>query len=110
MMINPGRFNKKIKIGVISDGINPDTGRDEGCDFVAIRTVWAGISHIKTSERFQAAAVSAEKTVTFTIRFQPDLVISEDNVIKYGGLIYDIKSVSDPLESHEILIITAEAA
>lgn len=108
-MINPGKFNKSIEIYMRTDGINPETGRDEGSKLVSLRRVWAGISHVKTTERFRAAAVGAEKTVTFTIRYQPDLSITEDNVIKYNKLIYDIKSVSDPLEAHETLIITAEA-
>lgn len=108
-MINPGKFNRQIEIGEPPDNFNEDTGRDEGRDFKYIRTVWAGVSHVKTSERFQAAAIGADKTVTFTIRYQPDLVITEDNVIRYNGLIYDIKSVSDPLEAHETLIITGEA-
>lgn len=108
-MINPGKFNKSIEIGIQPGGINLETGRDEGSQFVSLRRVWAGISHVKTTERFQAAAVGAEKTVTFTTRYQPGLIITEDNAIKYNNLIYDIKSVSDPLEAHEILIITAEA-
>ncbi|MGN0106930.1 MAG: phage head closure protein [Hominilimicola sp.] len=108
-MINPGKFNKQIEIGIVTDGIKPETGRDEGRSFEPIRTVWAGVSHVKSTERFQAAAVGAEKTVTFTFRYQPDLVITEDNSIKYNGLIYDIKSVSDPLEAHETLIVTGEA-
>ncbi len=108
-MINPGKFNRPIEIGIITDGINPDTGRDEGQEYKAIRTVWAAVSHVRTSERFAAAAVNAEKTVTFTMRYQPDLFITEDNVIKYSNSIYNIKSVSDPLEAHETLIITAEA-
>lgn len=108
-MINPGRLNKKIIIGINGDNFSEDTGRDEGRGFAPIRTVFASISHVRTSERFQAAAIGAEKTVTFTIRYQPDLIITEDNVIKYNNCIYDIKSVSDPLEAHEMLIITAEA-
>ena len=108
-MLDPGKFNKRITIGLLTNGINPDTGRDEGRSFVKLRDVWAGVSHVRSSEHFQAAAIGAERTITFTLRYQPDLAITEDNVIKYNGVLHDIKSVSDPLESHEMLIIMGVA-
>lgn len=108
-MIDPGKFNKRITICTNGDNFSKDTGRDEGRESAEARTVWASVSHVRTSERFAAAAIGAERTVTFTIRFQPDLTVTEDNFIKYGGKQYDIKSVSDPLEKHETLVITAEA-
>lgn len=108
-MIDPGKFNKRITICTDGESFSEETGRDEGRESADIRTVWAAVSHVRTSERFQAAAIGAEKTVTFTIRFQPDLTVTEDNFIKYGGKLYNIKSVSDPLEKHETLVITAEA-
>lgn len=107
-MINAGQLNRRITIGIITDGINPDTGRDEGRTFAPIRTVWANVKHVRGSEYFQAAAVSAERTVTFTIRYQPDL--TEKHAILYSDVIYNIKAINDASEGHKIQVITGEAA
>lgn len=106
-MINAGQLNRQITIGTLTDGINPETGRDEGRVFTSIKKVWANIKHVRGSEFFQAAAVSAERTVTFTIRYQSYL--TEDNVIMYGETMYNIKAINDASEKHTIQVVTAEA-
>lgn len=107
-MANAGQLNRRIIIGTMTDGFNEDSGRDEGdSTFEPLRTVWANVKHVRGSEIFQAAAVNAERTVTFTIRYQNDL--TEDHVIKYDNVIYNIRAINDPSEGHDIQIITAEA-
>ena len=106
-MANAGQLNRRVTIGIMMDGINPETGRDEGCIFVPHYTVWASVKHVRGSEMFQAAAVHAERTVTFTIRYREDL--TEKNIIKYGDTLYNIRAINDPSERHDIQIITAEA-
>lgn len=107
-MANAGQFNRRIVIGIIPDGFDEESGRDEGStDFEPIRTVWANVKHVRGSEMFQAAAVNAERTVTFTIRYQRDL--TEKHFIKYNNAIYNIRAINDPSEGHDIQIITAEA-
>ncbi len=108
-MINAGWLNKKITIGETRSGINPDTGRNEGARFEGMRTVWAGVKHVNGSEYFAAAAVNAQETMTFTVRYQPDLEITTKHIIQYAGKEYDIKAINDVNEKHEILIIMAEA-
>ena len=106
-MANAGQLNRRVTIGIMTDGINSETGRDEGCTFVPLCTVWAGVKHVRGSEMFQAAAVHAEQTVTFTIRYREGL--TEKNIIEYSGTLYNIRAINDPSERHDIQVITAEA-
>lgn len=106
-MVNAGQLNRRIIIGVINDGFNEETGRDEGGEgFKPLKTVWANVKHVRGSEYFQAAAVNAEKTTIFTIRYQKEL--TEKHVIKYNDALYNIRSINDPSEGHDIQIITGE--
>ena len=106
-MINAGQLNRRVEICELTDGINPETGCDEGQKYVPVCTVWANVKHVRGSEYFTAAAVNAERTVTFTIRYKKNL--TEDHYIKYGGTYYNIRAINDASESHDIQIITAEA-
>lgn len=107
-MADAGKLNRRIIIGVMPDGFSEDTGRDEGENaFIPSCTVWANVKHVRGSEFFAAAAVQAEQTVTFTIRYRSE--ITTDNVIKYGDTLYNIRAINDPSEGHDIQIITAEA-
>lgn len=107
-MNNVGRLNKRITIGIATDGINPETGRYQGEGFRPIRTVWASVKHVKGSEYFQAAAVQAEKTVSFTIRYQRGIEITEEHQVLYNGKMYDIKAVNDVDEEHDVIVLTCE--
>ena len=107
-MANAGQLNRRIKIILYSEGFNDDTGRDEGERTIKEKcTVWANVKHVRGSEYFEAAAVNAEQTVTFIIRYRADL--TTDHVIEYKGVEYNIKAINDPSEGHSIQIITAEA-
>lgn len=107
-MADAGKLNKRIIIGVMPDGFSEDTGRDEGSNaFIPQRTVWANVKHVRGSEFFEAAAVNAEQTVTFTIRYRAEL--TSDHYIKYKDVVYNIRAINDPSEGHDIQIITAEA-
>lgn len=107
-MADAGKLNKRITIGVMSDGFNEETRRHDRDDtFVPVATVWAAVKHVRGSEYFAAAAVNAEQTVTFTIRYRAEL--NTDHVIKYGDTLYNIRAINDPSEGHDIQIITAEA-
>ncbi|APM39873.1 phage head closure protein [Clostridium kluyveri] len=56
-------------------------------------TVWAGVSNLYAREFFQAAAVQAEKTVKFTIRFIKG--IDESMRILFGDKQYNITSIDN---------------
>ena len=97
-MINAGQLNRRVEICELTDGINPETGRDEGQKYVPVCTVWANVKHVRGSEYFTAAAVNAERTVTFTIRYKK--ILTEDHYIKYGGTYYNIRAIRIRIARH----------
>ena len=48
-MINAGQLNRRVEICELTDGINPETGRDEGQKYVPVCTVWANVKHVRGS-------------------------------------------------------------
>ena len=68
------------------------------------KTVWASVSHLSGKEYYQAAAVQAEKTIRFLVRYAGDTsmrilfrntqysITSADN-IKYENRFIEIKAV-----------------
>lgn len=104
--MNAGEFNRQIVLGAMTDGIDPETGRDCGSVFVPEATVWARIRYVRGDEYFRAAAVHAERTVTFTIRWRPG--VTTKTVISYNGDCYDVRAINDQSEKHEILILQCE--
>ena len=57
------------------------------------KTVWASVSNLSGREYYQAAAIQAEKTVKFTIRYLSDL--AEDMEILFEGKKYNITSIDN---------------
>lgn len=75
-------------------------------DWIDIKTVWSAITNLHGREYFEAAAVQAENTVKFTIRYLPNIdasmrilfknkqfnITSIDN-IKYQNKFIEIKAM-----------------
>lgn len=75
-------------------------------DWQDYKTVWAAITNLHGREYFEAAAVKAENTVKFTIRYVPNIeptmriifkgkqynISSIDN-IKYANIFIEIKAL-----------------
>ncbi len=57
------------------------------------KTVWAAVSNLHGREYFAAAAVQAENTVTFTVRFLPDQDATMR--INFRGKTYDITAIDN---------------
>lgn len=57
------------------------------------KTVWAAVSNLSGREYYQAAAVQAEKTVKFTIRYLSSL--TADMRILFEGKQYNITSIDN---------------
>lgn len=55
---------------------NPNENGFDIEEWIDIKTVWSAISNLYGREYFEAAAVQAEKTVEFTIRYLPDIDVS----------------------------------
>lgn len=61
--------------------------------WVDLATVWAQVTDVGGREYFAAAAVQAERTSRFLIRWRSD--VTETMRISYGGKIYDIRSIAE---------------
>lgn len=86
-----GKLNKRIIFqeftSIINDnGFNEDTWTDKN-------TVWASVTNLSGREYFAAAAVQAENTVKFTIRYIED--ISTDMRISFKNNIYNITFIDN---------------
>ena len=109
MVKDVGKMDKRIEICEKTSGYNEETGRDDlEEEYIPLKGMWAAVTHVGGKEYFSALAVNAEKTLRFKVRFNPEFEIVPEHFIRYKGKIYDIKSINDPDEAHDILIITCE--
>lgn len=71
-----------------------------------IATVWASVENLYGREYWQAAAIQAENTVKFTIRYRKDI----DNTmrIKFQNKLYNIISVDNIKYRNEYIEIKAK--
>lgn len=81
----------KIVIQKYENAVN-DNGFEEEA-WVDFKIVWAAISNLYGKEYFEAAAIQAEKTVKFTIRFTKE--IDESMRIMFQGKQYNITSIDN---------------
>jgi SPP1 family predicted phage head-tail adaptor len=72
-----------------------------------VATVWAAVEPIRGREYFQAAAVNAENTVRFRIRYRPGIMPNMRAL--YNGRTFNIQSVIDVNGRHrEIQLMCLE--
>ena len=100
-----GKLNKRIIFqeftSIINDnGFNEDTWTDKN-------TVWASATNLSGREYFAAAAVQAENTVKFTIRYIED--ISTDMRISFQNNIYNITFIDNIKYGNEFMEIKTMA-
>lgn len=93
--MNPGLLNKRITFqeyvsGTDSDGFPIEQWQD-------VKAVWAMIKTLQGREYYAAAAVQAENTTRFVIRYTKG--IDNKMRIKYGERIFDI--VAPPINDDE---------
>ena len=81
-----------------------DNGFEEEA-WVDFKTVWAKVENLHGKEYFEAAAVQAEKTVKFTIRFTKD--IDESMRIMFQGKHYNITSIDNIKYANKFIEIKA---
>lgn len=91
-------FQKRI-IGTDPEGYPIDT-------WVDIRTVWASVSNLSGREFYAAAAVQAENTVKFTVRYVPDVDTSVK--ILFRGNQYNITAIDNIKYKNEYMEIKAQ--
>lgn len=93
----------KIVIQKYENAVN-DNGFEEEAwqDF---KTVWAAITNLYGREYFEAAAVKAENTVKFTIRYVPS--IEATMRILFKGKQYNITSIDNIKYANKFIEIKA---
>ena len=70
-------------------------------------TCWCAVEPLSGREFWEAAAINREHEVRFTIRYRKD--VSAEMRIKLDGMVYDITSILDKNNRHEVLEILARA-
>lgn len=103
MTMNPAKMNKRITFqefvsGTDSDGFPVESWAD-------VKTVWAMIKTLQGREYFAAAAVQAENTTRFIIRYTTGL--NTDMRISYNNRFFDIQSIINDDEKNVTMTIIA---
>jgi SPP1 family predicted phage head-tail adaptor len=91
-MINAGKYNHKIKIYKVNNGVDKDGFKTENKEIIL--TTFA---NVKTTRGFTLIANNSdfEKAFTnFTIRF-PKTAITRDMLIEFHGKIYSIEYLNN---------------
>lgn len=102
--LNPGRLNKYVDI-LRQDGEDNRVGgrRSETLRLVRVAQVWASITNVSGSERFESNQLQAELTHRITIRYRKD--ITRQNKIRYGERMFNIRYIVDWQEKKRFLIL-----
>lgn len=104
-MIKAGDLRHRITLqrriaGVDAEGFAVETWTD-------VATVWAAVENLYGREYWQAAAVQAENTVKFTIRYRPD--VDQTMRIIFRGQVYEITAIDNIKYRNEYIEIKAVA-
>lgn len=106
MTMNPAKMNKRITFqeyvsGTDADGFPIEAWQD-------VKTVWAMVKTMQGREFYQAAAVQAENTSRFVIRYTTG--INSSMRIKYGERIFEISAppINDDEKNVTMTIIAKE--
>lgn len=86
-----------------------ETTDDEGFstqEWQDIATVWASVENLFGREYWQAAAIQAENTVKFIIRYRKD--VTTDMRIQFQGQQYEIISIDNIKYKNEYIEIKAK--
>ena len=74
-------------------------------DWIDVKTLWASVCNLYGKEYFEAAAVQAQKTVKFTIRFLDGL--DESMRVLFKGKIYNITFIDNIKYQNKFIEIKA---
>jgi SPP1 family predicted phage head-tail adaptor len=104
--LNSGLFRQKITFQEYANTTDSDGFSVK--DWVDVKTVWAMIKTLQGREYYQAAAVQAENTTRFVIRYTTG--INNKMRIKYGERIFDIAAppINDDEKNITLTIIANE--
>ncbi|MGI6163961.1 MAG: phage head closure protein [Bacillota bacterium] len=99
-----GDLRHRITLQKLVTTVN-NSGFEENA-WVGYKTLWAALSNLHGREYYAAAAVQAENTVKFTIRYLPGL----DTAIRisFRDKSYDIKAIDNIKYQNRFLEIKAQ--
>ncbi|MBC8587491.1 phage head closure protein [Paratissierella segnis] len=89
--MNPGELNKRITFQRLTTTTNENGFEVE--EWEDFKTAWAGVTNLHGREYFEAAAVQAEQTVKFTIRYLENIDTSMR--ILFQGKQYNITAIDN---------------
>lgn len=89
--MNPGELRHRITLQRLTTTTNENGFEME--EWTDVKTVWASITNLHGREYYEAAAVQAEQTVKFTVRYLKDLDTSMR--ILFKGNQYNITSIDN---------------
>ncbi|NNG67340.1 phage head closure protein [Caldanaerobacter subterraneus] len=101
--MNPGLLRNRITLQKKVDLTDPDGFTTQQWQDIA--TVWAAAENLHGREYWEAAAIQAENTVKFTIRYRPD--VDQTMRILFKGKVYNILSVDNIKYRNEFIEIKA---
>lgn len=103
--MDPGEFDRQVVIERVTSQGNAIGGKGTPT-WTPQKTVWAKVVQVGASERFQAEGVLSEKTGTFTMYFDSDVLVTDR--LDYAGQKWRITGVKE-IGYKEALELTAEA-
>lgn len=92
MLLNPGNFNKKIKI-IKFEQVKDSDGFPENKEIVVLRT-WAQVTNSSGTEILRSNSDFSEVKTRFLMR-TPKIILDKDMFIKFAGNIYNIVYIND---------------
>lgn len=102
--MNPGELDKRITFQRLTTTINENGFEVETLE--DFKTVWAAVTNLHGREYFEAAAVQAENTVKFTIRYLEG--INPSMKILFEGRQYNITSIDNIKYKNRFIEIKAQ--
>ncbi|WP_040210851.1 phage head closure protein [Clostridium polynesiense] len=96
-----GDLNQRITLQKYSIGISENGYETES--WIDYKTVWASVSDLSGREFYQVAAVQAEKTVKFLIRFVAGIDCSMR--IQFGDRLYNIVAIDNMKYDKKLILI-----
>lgn len=71
-----------------------------------VPNIWAEVEPLVGNEQLQAMQTGMKRPHRFTMRYRPNM--SAAQTLLYGTRVFDIKSVVDPEEKHNELVILGD--
>lgn len=103
--MNPGELRQRVTLQRPGTP-TPDAMGGRSVPWANVGTTWAHVEPLEGNERLRAMQVSPRLSHRITMRYRPG-VTSAMRVL-YGARVFGLRSVIDPDERHERLVLLAE--